>query len=88
MTDEMLSKVLNQQLSEQFEKNMEAYAKVISAVVPENYQTDPNILAIIMRSSLFTAQFTSQFMIRYLEETGLLVLPPDDSPILYPIHEE
>lgn len=85
MTDEMLSNLIQDQIEENFSNNMSAFAHSIASVLPQDYEIDPDLTKMLIQTAKFTSQFSVQFVFRILDEMGVLHLPPDDAPILFPV---
>lgn len=88
MTDEMLSKILSSDLNQYLGKNEHEIINALYSVLPDGKRIDPELEKLLVATVHISAQASLQAMVRSLEQAGIFDLPPEGTPILYPLNEE
>ena len=87
MTDEMLSKLVSEQLDSVLERNHDVISRELSSCVDDGDYVDPVAARMVAKAIRLSSHISVQLIIKILEEVGVMHLPPDGTPILYPLDE-
>ena len=88
MNNEMLSKLVADELATEVKNNRAAIIAGLHSILPDGKTIDPDLEMLLLATIHLSAQFSAQYLIRVLEQAGLLSLPAEGSPILFPISGE
>lgn len=81
MTDEMLSQCVHAELDEFFGAKGEEFFKSLSTAYAPR-ELDMETFKLIYRAMFLSSQYSVQYMLRWLENSGVIQLPPDGAAIL------
>ncbi len=82
MTDELLGRYINAELREILNKEMDQVLGKFLACGDGEEPITPQTLKLLTTAVLLSSQLSVQYMLRYLEEQGVLQLPDDGVPVL------
>lgn len=88
MTNEILSAIVSDYMNRQLGSDEQEIVNALHSVLPNGKSIDPDLEKLLIATVNISAQVSAQFTIRFLEETGLLSLPADGTPILRRLDED
>lgn len=80
LTDELLGQYIHAEFQKVFNDSAEQIVKNLQAVAPG--KLDPETLQLVFRAMFISSQLSVQYVIRMLENAGVIVLPPDGAAVL------
>ncbi len=88
MTNEILSGIISDCMNRQLGNDEQEIVRALHSVLPNGKNIEPDLEKLLIATVNISAQVSIQFTIRFLEETGLLTLPADGTPILQLLDED
>lgn len=82
MTDEMLARMLSDEVSQHMEVNHEELLRALRSALPEGETIDPKLEQLLLTAINISTQFAAHIITRNLELAGVVKLPPDGAPII------
>lgn len=79
MTDELLGDMINSEISGYLSRNTDFLVKQFKSCDPN---ITPEMSALLTKAIFISSQISTQYVIRFLENCGLLHLPEDGQPLL------
>lgn len=83
MTNELLSKLVQEEVRNAFEVNQDVIIKQLSECVPSGGTIDLATSAMIVEAMMLATRISVQLVIKILESADLIALPPDGTPLLW-----
>lgn len=83
MTDEMLGKLLSQDVEAAFKKNENLLVQELSGCAEGGEPIDTVMAKMVIKSMRLSVQMSATLIIRELEAAGVLKLPSDDAPLIW-----
>lgn len=87
LTDEMLSRMLSDVLGRWLDQNNDKIINGLRSALPNGKQIDPGLERLLIAAIQISTQASMYLTIRTLEQSGILSLPSEGTPILYPLEE-